>query len=213
MKSTRSGAARGPGLAPFPVINIGYPSVGRFEVVCNGIGLFQHTMISIDRTNLARTRARVRLRALYMALDIGVRARHTGYVRFLILGKGRSGSHLITLALDSHPQCIVYGELFREPDRVSWERWPHSRGRLAQSRRTRSLYRSDPVGFLERMIDNTHSRSPMEVPARPQRGTRHPSEETEHAAPVSVLAAGPQDGQVDQCHGCQRKHGADLPGR
>ena len=71
----------------------------------------------------------------------------TGYGRFLIVGKGRTGTNFLRLMLDDHPAVIAHGELFREHDRVD------SRlVRPLQSSRALRQKLTDPVEFIEEKV-------------------------------------------------------------
>jgi LPS sulfotransferase NodH len=94
----------------------------------------------------------VRLHLRNFALDIGAKEGHRGYVGFIILGTGRTGSNLLRLSLERHPQVVVFGELFRRPGLVGWDRWPYEEAHHGQSRRALSLIETDPAAFLETRI-------------------------------------------------------------
>lgn len=53
----------------------------------------------------------------------GVLSTHTNYVRFLILGMGRSGTNLLASSLRSHGEIVAFGEIFNTAnhDRILWE--------------------------------------------------------------------------------------------
>lgn len=89
--------------------------------------------------------------------DAGRRARLTDgqrdYVRFVILGRGRTGSNLLRTSLSSHPNAVVHGELFnnagrREP-RIHWGGTPGYRTRDARLCRLRE---SAPLQFIDSAV-------------------------------------------------------------
>ena len=69
------------------------------------------------------------------------------YVKFIILSRARVGSNFLRGALNSHSQIVVYGELFQRLNAIRWELAGYSR-----SRRMLSLYRTNPVQFLESQV-------------------------------------------------------------
>jgi LPS sulfotransferase NodH len=87
----------------------------------------------------------VRLRQV--ALDWGLRRGHRDYTRFIILGEGRSGSNFLRGLLNSHPQVVVFGELFRFADAIGWE-FP-AYDRCLSTPRLISLSKADPAAFLD----------------------------------------------------------------
>lgn len=77
---------------------------------------------------------------------------HQEYVRFVILCRNRTGSNMLKSALDSHPGMVVYGELFRRPGIVGWDRWPHVGPLFARSPRLAMVAKRDPIGFLQKHV-------------------------------------------------------------
>jgi len=57
------------------------------------------------------------------ALQLGITPRSKEYRKFIILGKGRTGSNMLATSLRSHTQIVAYGELFNNADhqRILWE--------------------------------------------------------------------------------------------
>ena len=68
------------------------------------------------------------------------------YRKFVIVGTARTGSTLLINLLKSHSQVRVFGELFRSTDTIGWDVKPYA---TFQSRDVVSLYRADPVAFLQ----------------------------------------------------------------
>jgi LPS sulfotransferase NodH len=73
----------------------------------------------------------------------------SNYTRFVIVGIARSGSTMLISRLNSHPQALVFGELFRSPDSVGWDIFPFV---SYQNRKILSLYESDPIRFLKKCV-------------------------------------------------------------
>jgi LPS sulfotransferase NodH len=90
-----------------------------------------------------------------LALDFGLHKSHLAYQRFIILGKGRSGSNFLRGLLNSHHKIIVFGELFREIDSIGWE-FPDYEKYL-QTPHLISLIQSDPINFLEKQVFRKYS--------------------------------------------------------
>ncbi len=41
-----------------------------------------------------------------------IRPKHTGYTKYILLGRSRTGSNFLRGLLSSHDQIVCYGELF-----------------------------------------------------------------------------------------------------
>ena len=81
---------------------------------------------------------------------------YSNYQKFIILGKGRSGSNFLRGLLNSQSQTITFGELFRDYDSIGWE-FPEYDQRLQSSSLTQSssliqLMQNDPVKFLKENV-------------------------------------------------------------
>ncbi len=85
-----------------------------------------------------------------MALDRGLLGGRSDYFRFIILGRGRSGSNFLRGLLNSHRQIITFGELFRFPESIGWEFPDHDM--FLQSHSLLSLMQTDPGRFLEEQV-------------------------------------------------------------
>jgi LPS sulfotransferase NodH len=93
-------------------------------------------------------RSAMRLRNL--ALDWGLGGGHRDYARFIILGEGRSGSNFLRGLLNSHPQIITFGELFRFADAIGWELPAYDL--CLSTPRLIALSQTAPVAFLEQEV-------------------------------------------------------------
>ncbi len=82
-----------------------------------------------------------------LALDAGIAPGHTDYVRFLILGKGRTGSNFLRGLLASHPQVRTFGEIFRRPGAIGWDTPGYF-----QTPRLLDLIQRDPGRFVEEKV-------------------------------------------------------------
>lgn len=82
--------------------------------------------------------------------DLGILDGHKDYCRFVVVGKGRSGSNFLFGLLNSHSQIFTFGEIFRRPNSIGWDR-PGYREYL-QSRYMISLMQDNPVFFLEKEV-------------------------------------------------------------
>ena len=87
--------------------------------------------------------ARYRLAALAGSLNPGGR----DYVRFVIVGQGRSGTNLVRGLLNSHPAVIAHGELFRD-----YEHPAPGMPRLLQSGRSWRMKHADPGAFIDDVV-------------------------------------------------------------
>jgi LPS sulfotransferase NodH len=82
-----------------------------------------------------------------LALDFGLLAGHQDYVKFFILGRSRTGSNFLRGLLNSHPHARVFGELFQNPQEITWGFPNYSRGK-----RYFQPFKQAPVQFLTREI-------------------------------------------------------------
>jgi LPS sulfotransferase NodH len=71
------------------------------------------------------------------------------YRKFVIVATARTGSTLLINLLRSHGQARVFGELFRSQETIGWDVRPFA---TLQSSDVVSLYRADPVAFLENHV-------------------------------------------------------------
>ncbi|MDX1691680.1 MAG: sulfotransferase [Acidimicrobiia bacterium] len=106
------------------------------------------TAVSASKTGRAAAYAArvLRYRALAGAGALP-RVGSRSYTRFVIVGRGRSGTNFVRGLLDSHPGAVVHGELFRDFDAPQ-----PGVPRLLQSRRAWRRKREDPVAFLHRSV-------------------------------------------------------------
>ncbi len=82
-----------------------------------------------------------------IALDLGLLAGHRDYVRFIVLGRSRSGSNYLRGLLNSHSQIMVLGEIFQNQESIGWA-YP---GYL-NSKRVFSMYLNNPINFVEKKV-------------------------------------------------------------
>jgi LPS sulfotransferase NodH len=79
-----------------------------------------------------------------------IRGWNTNYRKFILLGRGRTGSNFLRGLLNSHSQIVVFGELFRFCDSIGWEFCDYdSHWQLPRMLR---MMQSDPLRFLERYV-------------------------------------------------------------
>lgn len=86
----------------------------------------------------------------HLALNCGLLGGQSDYRRFIILGEARSGSNFLRGLLNSHPNMVAFGEIFRFYDSIGWEIPDCEQYR--QTRRLVSLMQRDPVRFLESRV-------------------------------------------------------------
>lgn len=96
----------------------------------------------------------------HLLIDKGLLGGHSEYVRFIVVGRSRTGSNLLRSLLNAHSQVEAYGEVFRSASRAAMD-WDHI-GALRQSDRQHRLLLADPVGFIETRI---YRRYPAEIAA------------------------------------------------
>ena len=77
----------------------------------------------------------------------------TDYTRFIILGRSRTGSNFLRGLLNSHPQIVTFGELFRNYDAVDWA-YPG----YQQTDAMMAQMQDDPVAFMEEEVFGGFSR-------------------------------------------------------
>lgn len=103
--------------------------------------------MNVDPYYLARA---ARFHSKRLALGLGLFGGHSDYRRFVILGRGRTGSNFLRGLMNAHSRVVVFGELFRTPDSIGWEFPDYERFR--NSRAPVALMQSDPPAFLEREV-------------------------------------------------------------
>jgi len=86
----------------------------------------------------------------HLALERGFIDGQFDYRRFIILGEARSGSNFLRGLLNSHPDVVAFGEIFRFYDNIGWELREYEAYR--QTPQLISLMQSDPVSFLESRV-------------------------------------------------------------
>ena len=69
------------------------------------------------------------------------------YCKFIILSTGRTGSNLLVSLLRSSNNLVVYGEIFRDADKVGWDLFT-----AKDSKKSLKLYLTNPVLFLKNII-------------------------------------------------------------
>lgn len=94
----------------------------------------------------------------HTALQAGLGEGHTDYVRYLMLGRARTGSNMLRTSLARNPGVVAYGEIFRTPGLIGWDAWPYSKPASGhgQFRHMLALMQRDPVRFLERHVYGRH---------------------------------------------------------
>jgi LPS sulfotransferase NodH len=81
---------------------------------------------------------------------IGISKGRKDYNRFIILGRGRTGSNFLRGLLNRHNEIVAFGELFRDRDAIGWEFPDYEH--LSQKNSLISLMNNDPVKFLEKKV-------------------------------------------------------------
>ncbi len=87
------------------------------------------------------------------AFDLGLGG-HSNYSKFIIVGRSRVGSNLLRGLLNSHPQIITFGEVFRDRSSLDWDHM----GYFQSSRMLRRLQK-DAVQFVEARVFGRYPRS------------------------------------------------------
>ena len=83
----------------------------------------------------------------HLASELGLLNRRSDYVRFIILGRSRTGSNLLRSLLNAHGGVEAYGEIFRNRDAMDWDHIGYLR-----SPRMQRMLLNDPTGFVERRV-------------------------------------------------------------
>ena len=73
------------------------------------------------KQSLRRTSSAIYYEVSHQLVKLGLRPAGRDYTRFILLGRPRSGSNLLLLALRQQPSVQTFGELLLEP-RVRWDR-------------------------------------------------------------------------------------------
>lgn len=80
----------------------------------------------------------------HRAIEGGLIPAQRDYTRFLIVASARTGSTMLTRALNDHSQIEAYGEIVRRPDLFP--------ARFVEFGRTNELFANDPARFLESRV-------------------------------------------------------------
>lgn len=96
------------------------------------------------------TLRKIKFQAMLLARHSGMFESHSDYCKFIILGKGRSGSNFLRGLLNSHSQVITFGELFRDPQQIGWGRSDYQK--YLHSPELVALMQNNPSGFLESRV-------------------------------------------------------------
>ncbi len=83
----------------------------------------------------------------HMMLASGLQRSTVDYVKFIILGRSRTGSNFLRGLLASRGGVTVLGEIFKNPAKIEWGTKGFPVGFGAGHR-----YQRDPIGFLERDV-------------------------------------------------------------
>ena len=86
----------------------------------------------------------------HLFLNWGLFGGQSDYCRFIILGEARSGSNFLRGMLNSHPDIVTFGEIFRFYENIGWEIPDFEKYR--QTRGLISLMQRNPVRFLEKRV-------------------------------------------------------------
>lgn len=81
------------------------------------------------------------------ARDTGIIAGSSEYIRFVVLGRSRTGSTFLRGLLNSHSRIIAFGEILGGHESISWD----VPGYTHRKRMSALLY-SDPTSFLEKGV-------------------------------------------------------------
>lgn len=81
------------------------------------------------------------------ALEYGILPGKQDYTRFIILGRSRTGSNFLRGLLNSHPQVVVYGEIFQNKKEIGW-----ALPGFSSNARLMREFHQEPVGFVERRV-------------------------------------------------------------
>ncbi len=79
---------------------------------------------------------------------------HSGFTRFVIIGRPRTGTNLLRSLLNAHGGAVAFGEMFRYPEFVGWgmDYYP----RLGPLQR---LMKDDPIRFMDRVVFRDHPKA------------------------------------------------------
>jgi LPS sulfotransferase NodH len=100
----------------------------------------------LSRLRPTHTHKEALVRAL---LDLRSIGGVSSYTKFVIVGIARTGSTMLISQLNNHSQALVFGEIFRSLDSIGWDVPPFS---SYQNQKLLTLYRSDPIAFLEKHV-------------------------------------------------------------
>lgn len=88
-----------------------------------------------------------RLMAESSAVDLGLLAGHTGYTRFIVLGRSRTGSNFLRGLLESHPNVVTANEILRDGRSIDW-----GSALFKNTPGVMEMRHSRPTDFLEEVV-------------------------------------------------------------
>jgi len=88
-----------------------------------------------------------------LADEIGIRRSQHNYVKFILLGRSRTGSNFVRGLLNSHPQIIAFGEIFVSNQQITWGLEEYS-----SSQHDLLLFQRDPTAFLQQALFRDYPR-------------------------------------------------------
>jgi LPS sulfotransferase NodH len=80
----------------------------------------------------------------HFAITAGLISGQTDYVRYIILGRPRTGSNLLRSLLNSHSGIVAFGEIYRNKQEIGWDLPGYFLNKKALT-----LFKNDPVDFLK----------------------------------------------------------------
>lgn len=98
---------------------------------------------------------RLKKRLTDIGLASGLVAGHTDYNRFIVLGRGRSGSNFLATSLETHPNIVAFGEVFNNLAREKGTVHFRYEGYDGQDPAMVKLRDEQPVEFIDTALYST----------------------------------------------------------
>ena len=115
--------------------------------------MMTETLVETMRLGLRAATARMRKLLFDTAVAANLVEGRDDYVKFVILGRGRTGSNFLRTSLASHDDVVVFGELFnnaaRQRGEISWGGYP---GYKSNGAKLVSLRDQNPLEFLDHAV-------------------------------------------------------------
>lgn len=94
----------------------------------------------------------VKKRLLDLGIASGALSSHQNFRKFIVLGRGRSGSNFLATSLETHPNIVSFGEVFNNLARAKGSVHFRYKGYNGQNRKQVQLRNEEPIRFIDESL-------------------------------------------------------------